>query len=111
MENYHNLDYFLRRYPENWNIYAFQCSDGDNWPDDTDHTCRAIEKLKSICQLVGYCEIEPSGEKSNWASDWKLSTVYKKLLGKNFKLSKISSKSDIWKAFLNMFSKRVTVAK
>ena len=25
-----------RYHPTSWNIYCFQCSDGDNWPSDTD---------------------------------------------------------------------------
>jgi len=100
-----------RFHPNNWNIYTFQCSDGDNWPDDTDPTIRAMEKLKSICQLVGYCEIEPEGERGHtWATEWKLSNIYLPLLDSKFKMSAIKNKSDIWKSFRRMFSKRTIVS-
>ena len=101
------LDIIDQRYhPNNWNIYSFQCSDGDNWPDDTDPTIRAMEKLKQVCNLVGYCEIEPSGERSAWSSEWKLSVLYSRLADNKFKLSEIKKKQDIWKAFKNMFYRK-----
>ena len=31
------VDIVNKRYhPDSWNIYAFHCSDGDNWPTDND---------------------------------------------------------------------------
>ena len=99
-----------RYHPSNWNIYTFQCSDGDNWPDDTDPTMRALEKLKELCQLVGYCEIEPNGERSAWHSEFKLSVIYKNMVDEKFKMSEIKRKSDIWKAFKSMFYRRTVVA-
>ena len=100
-----------RFHPNNWNIYTFQCSDGDNWPDDTDNVMRAMEKLKSICQLVGYCEIEPNADRhSAWSSEYKLSNIYLPLIDSKFKLSNIKVKSDIWKSFRRMFSKRMLVS-
>ena len=99
-----------RYHPSNWNVYTFQCSDGDNWPDDTDPTMRALEKLKELCQLVGYCEIEPNGERSAWHSEFKLSVIYKTMVDEKFKMSEIKRKSDIWKAFKSMFYRRTVVA-
>ena len=98
-----------RYHPSNWNIYTFQCSDGDNWPDDTDRTMVALEKIKNFSQLTGYCEIEPNGERSSWQSEWKLSIVYQRMIDEKFKISKIKQKSDIWKSFKSMFSKRTIV--
>jgi sporulation protein YhbH len=98
-----------RFHPSNWNIYCFQCSDGDNWPDDTDPTIMAMEKLKAISQLVGYCEIIPTGERDSWSSEWKLSNIYLPLIDNKFKMSAIKDKSDIWKSFRKMFAKRTIV--
>ena len=79
-----------RFHPSSWNIYTFQCSDGDNWPDDTDCCLRALERIKQLCQLVGYCEIEPDGERS-WKSDHRLSVVYKGFLDSKFKMASVIS--------------------
>ncbi len=104
------LDIIEKRFhPSSWNIYTFQCSDGDNWPDDTDNCLRALEKIKTLSQLVGYCEIEPSGERGQWHSEWKLSIIYKKFVDDKFKITEIKKKQDIWKAFKSMFSKRTVV--
>lgn len=104
-----SIDIIEKRFhPNSWNIYAFQSSDGDNWPDDTDPTLRALEKLKSLCQLVGYCEIEPNG-RSTWHSEWRLSKIYKPYIDPKFKSSEIKKKQDIWKAFKSMFSNRMKV--
>ena len=71
----------------------------------------AMEKLKSICQLVGYCEIEPNADRhSAWSSEYKLSNIYLPLIDSKFKLSNIKVKSDIWKSFRRMFSKRMLVS-
>ena len=45
--------------PKSWNIYTFHCSDGDNWLSDMDAAIEASKKLKDMCQLYGYCQIEP----------------------------------------------------
>ncbi len=97
-------------HPSSWNIYVFQSSDGDNWPDDLDPTMNAIEKLKSICNLFGYCEITPPGEGSSWSNEWRLSNVYKSVVDSKFKMAEIKRKRDVWDAFKSMFYKRIKVA-
>ena len=98
-----------RYHPSSWNIYAFQGSDGDNWPDDTDGCLKALLELKKVCQLFGYCEIEPDGERSSWQSDWKLSKIYSKYTDEKLKTGSIKSKKDVWKAFKSMFYRRTVV--
>ena len=49
------------RYPTaDWNIYAAQASDGDNWSDDSPR-CRdlLIEKIMPCLQYFAYVEITP----------------------------------------------------
>ena len=99
-----------RYHPTAWNIYCFQCSDGDNWPDDTQKVLETMEKIKNVSQLVGYCEIDTSPEiESKWFSESKLSLVYKPLLDKKLKLADVSRKEDIWPAFNKFFSRRIKV--
>jgi uncharacterized sporulation protein YeaH/YhbH (DUF444 family) len=49
-----------RRYPpDQWNIYAFHFSDGDNWGDDIPHCIEVLsEKLLPRVNLFGYGQVE-----------------------------------------------------
>jgi hypothetical protein len=49
-----------RRYPpDQWNIYAFHFSDGDNWGDDIPHCIEILtEKLLPRVNLFGYGQVE-----------------------------------------------------
>ena len=96
-----------RFHPNSWNIYCFQCSDGDNWPEDTEKTLIAAEKIRDVSQLFGYCEITPEGNSGGgWFEEARLSKVYKTLAGRKFKIVDVSSKSDIWPAFKRLFGGR-----
>jgi len=94
-----------RFHPSSWNIYLFQCSDGDNWPTDNDKVLDLVLGLQKKCQLVGYCEVEPHDEKLRWASseENKLASIYKFLQDDNIKTAFIGSSSDIWPAFKSFF--------
>lgn len=99
-----------RFHPELWNIYCFQCSDGDNWPNDKQSIQSEIEKLVPRVQLFGYCEIEPDKERRNWfGQDASLSSTYEKYTFGNtenkFKMVHISEKFDIWPAFEDLLGK------
>ena len=98
-----------RFHPSSWNIYCFQCSDGDNWTGDSDKTLSLAANLKSVCQLFGYCQIEPKEEQINWDTGMKLLQIYQSLVDSDFKLVEISSKEDIWPAFKRLLGKRVQV--
>lgn len=98
------LDIISKRYhPSSWNIYAFQCSDGDNWANDNEKTLQLVERLKSIAQLVGYCEICAST--GNWGGVGVLSKVYLPIIDKKMKSVEIRKKADIWPAFKKLFGK------
>tara|TARA_B100001123_G_scaffold437566_2_gene570084 strand:- start:27146 stop:28321 length:1176 start_codon:yes stop_codon:yes gene_type:complete len=94
-----------RYHPESWNVYTFQCSDGDNWPDDTSSCNEAAVALKDVCQLYCYCEIEPERDRVQWLEDRdsRLSNAFANLVDKNFKIVKIFSKEDIWPSFRKIF--------
>jgi len=99
-----------RYHPSSWNIYCFQCSDGDNWPEDTAKVLETMEKIKSVAQLVGYCEIDTNPNiESKWFSESKLSIVYKPLIDKKFKMANVTGKKDVWPAFNKFFSRRIKV--
>ena len=99
------LEIIAKNYhPDNWNIYSFHCSDGDNWAEDTERTIELSERLKGLCQLYCYCEIEPDVERIKWmGNESRLSSTYEHLCDKNFKIVKINQPEDIWPAFKNLF--------
>ncbi len=102
------LDVVSKRYhPSFWNIYCFQCSDGDNWPEDTAKTLIAVENIKQVAQFFGYAEINLAETKQNgWFDESKLSNVYMEKTDKKFKSADISKKEDIWPTFNKFFGGR-----
>ena len=100
-----------RFHPASWNIYCFQCSDGDNWREDTEKVLGLADEIRNLCQMFGYCQIEPREEMINWAAgdESKLSNVYKPLVNYNFKIVEVNSKDDIWPSFKQLLGKRVQV--
>jgi len=95
-----------RYHPDAWNIYTFQCSDGDNWPEDNDRAIDAARQLKSMSQFYGYCEIDPKADSrkaGGWLSLSNLSELFGSLVSKSFKIAEIRKKDDIWLAFQRFF--------
>ena len=97
-------DIISKRYhPNSWNIYTFQCSDGDNWPTDNERTIELAKKIIQKAQFFGYCQIEPSEERASYIRENALSEVYAHLVGPNFKIAEVSNKEHIWPAFRSFF--------
>ena len=73
-------------HPSAWNIYMFQCSDGDNFQEDNQKFLEEIKKFESCAQLYGYCEIEPE---VSWISDsGKLFQLLRPMRSNKLKLEK-----------------------
>lgn len=92
-----------RFHPDSWNVYVFQCSDGDNWPSDNAKLVSSLQELKPKCQLYGYCEIEPHNQQIKWQKESTLATELAFLKDSEFKISFISQPQDIWPAFKAFF--------
>ena len=46
-------------YPvDEWNIYMFYLSDGENWGNDNDVCIRYIQKLQTLCNVIGVTEVK-----------------------------------------------------
>ena len=92
-----------RFHPSSWNIYVFQCSDGDNFITDNAKYLEEVFLLKNDCQLFGYVEIDP--DKSNMQYSYtnpEYQTLYDilhPLKDKKLQTSYIVRKEDVWKAF------------
>jgi len=91
-----------RFHPSLWNVYAFHCSDGDNWSQDNPATLRAAQELAEICNLFGYGEIKPLNSGSYGDS---LLDLFEKMEAANFHALIIENKEDIWPSFKQLLSR------
>ncbi len=97
----------LERYhPSSWSIYAFHCTDGDNWAEDNPKAKAAFKELADISQMVSYNEILiGSRSGNNWQEDVN-DTAWGSLVslqGPKFKMNIIRNSQDIWPVFRKLF--------
>jgi hypothetical protein len=90
------------RYPAGeWNIYAAQASDGDNWADDSPR-CKEllVKKLLPTCQYYSYIEITRRSHQTLWHEYEKLESSFD-----NFAMKNIKTVEDIFPVFRELFQK------
>ncbi|WP_125154674.1 sporulation protein YhbH [Clostridium rectalis] len=90
--------------PENYNIYAFHASDGDNWSEDNERAVKAANELSNVCNLFGYTEIMTYG----YASSIK-KRFSKEVKNDNFVSVTMQTKEDLWGALKEMFRAEIRV--
>jgi uncharacterized protein len=93
-----------QRYPPaDWNIYAAQASDGDNWNDDSP-LCSDIlrNKLLPLVQYYTYIEITPHEHQMLWHELEKVSQSF----NENFAMRQISDQADIYPVFHDLFQRK-----
>ncbi len=98
-------DIVRARYPSNeWNIYAAQASDGDNWADDSPG-CKDLLKnqLLPLTRYYAYIEITRRAHQTLWREYEALSENFD-----NFSMQNIRSADDIFPIFRELFKKQVT---
>lgn len=86
-----------RYHPSLWNIYAFHCSDGDNWESDNPAMLKTALELCDICNLFGYGEIKPLDPQHYENSLFEL---FRHLKADNFKLVSIQQREEVWAALM-----------
>jgi len=90
------------RYPTNeWNIYAAQASDGDNWPDDSARCLQLLEHLLPKLQYFAYVEI---AQRDNVL--WKSYLSVEAEHGDTFAMQHITSAADIYPVLRELFRKQ-----
>ena len=89
-------------HPSLWNVYAFHCSDGDNFYSDNDKALETALQLCEVCNLFGYGEIKPSG--SAYYSGSMLE-VFEKIDRPNFQAVVIEKREDLWPGFRSFMMK------
>ncbi|MBW0281945.1 YeaH/YhbH family protein [Shewanella xiamenensis] len=91
------------RYPANeWNIYAAQASDGDNWADDSP-TCRQWleQKILPLVRYYSYIEITNRAHQTLWREYESLKQHYD-----NIAVQHIRQAEDIYPVFRELFKKQ-----
>lgn len=85
----------------NWNIYAAQASDGDNWHNDSPKCAEILkDKILPIVQYFAYVEIMPRQHQSLWECYEHLRAT-----SHNFAMQSISDQKDIYPIFRELFKK------
>jgi uncharacterized sporulation protein YeaH/YhbH (DUF444 family) len=97
------LQIIKERYnPEDWNIYPFHFSDGDNLPWDNDRCVQLVNKLMELCNIFGYGEIR----EGHYRSPSTLMSAYNKITDKKFTAVTISDKKEVYPALRKFFAQR-----
>jgi len=96
-----------RYHPSLWNVYAFHCSDGDNFETDNPAALRAALELTEVCNLFGYGEIKPLGSRYYESS---MLNVFRRLDAENFQTVLIERREDVWPSFKALLTKERVAA-
>jgi uncharacterized protein len=93
--------------PTDWNIYAAQASDGDNFHDDMPRCMELLTKdILPICQYFAYIETA-HGERFSDTLETQVWSGYSELEGPelpNFAMRRVTSPEDIFPVFRDLFS-------
>lgn len=97
------LDVIRERYaPDEWNIYPFHFSDGDNQLTDNDLCVDLVNQLILQSNLFGYGEIK----EYRWAHSSTLMSAFSKITDQKFVGVTIEDKKDVYPALRKFFSPR-----
>ncbi|MCL6478089.1 MAG: sporulation protein YhbH [Peptococcaceae bacterium] len=85
--------------PQDFNIYVFHFSDGDNLASDNDLCVKLVGELLQKCNLVGYGEIE-----GPYYYTSTLRSVFKKITDPKFTVVTIKDKTGVYPALKKFFA-------
>ncbi len=101
------------RYPSSeWNIYAAQASDGDNFVTDSERCIALLDQaIMPLCQYFAYVEIIDEreshifGSTDNGTSLWRAYSAVE-TGWPNFQMSRIARAADIYPVFRRLFTRQ-----
>ncbi len=96
----------IDRFPStDWNVYAAQASDGDNWSDDS-RVCYKLltQTLLKKLRYFAYVEITEREPQNLWHEYIKVQQICS-----NFAMNKITQQEDIYPVFREFFKKQSAV--
>jgi len=91
--------------PQDYNIYAFHFSDGDNLASDNESCVKLINELLKVSNMVGYGEIE-----GPYYYTSTLKSAYKRVTHDRFTCVSIRDKSGVYPALKKFFSQTTQAA-
>jgi uncharacterized sporulation protein YeaH/YhbH (DUF444 family) len=100
------------RYPiDQWNIYAAQASDGDNYASDSQACLQLLdEAILPICQYFAYVEVHDRRQAEIFMAGQNVSDLWKHYQSApdnhaNFAMKRVFSKADVFPVFHQLFAK------
>lgn len=85
-----------------WNIYAAQASDGDNWENDSKECTKIMsEKIMPYMQYYAYIEITKGKHQNLWHEYLTIKDQWN-----NFAMQRIEALTDIYPVFRKLFEKK-----
>ncbi|WP_246180329.1 YeaH/YhbH family protein [Marinobacter changyiensis] len=89
--------------PSEWNIYAAQASDGDNWNDDSPVCGQLLaESILPLVQYFAYVEITPQDHQMLWYEYEKIHERFPQ----SFAMQQIADPSEIYPVFRHLFERK-----
>lgn len=89
--------------PSEWNIYAAQASDGDNWNDDSPVCGQLLaESVLPLVQYFAYVEITPQDHQMLWYEYEKIHERFPQ----SFAMQQIADPSEIYPVFRHLFERK-----
>lgn len=103
------LDIIRERFrPQDWNVYPFHFSDGDNYYSDNEEAVRLADELIQTCNLFGYGEIGEEGAAGYRRSSGALLSIFNDRIRnkERFIGVRIDDKEDVYPALKQFFGRR-----
>ncbi|HQR35005.1 MAG TPA: sporulation protein YhbH [Blastocatellia bacterium] len=103
------LDIIAERFPpQDWNVYPFHFSDGDNYYSDNEDAVKMADQLIETCNLFGYGEIGEEGMATYRRSSGALLSIFNDRLKNQDRFIgvRIDEKQDVYPALKEFFGKR-----
>jgi uncharacterized sporulation protein YeaH/YhbH (DUF444 family) len=99
--------------PNEWNIYAAQASDGENFAGDSEYCASLLrEKIMPLTQYYAYVEILDEREIELFANPQVGAALWRSYRGvagefENFAMKRVGRPGDIYPVFRELFAKKV----
>lgn len=91
----------LRRYPiNNWNVYGFHFTDGENWPEDNERSREKILELSEVLNMFSFGQVQ-----HRWGDSFKEMVDSIEAKRNNIVTVTINSDDDIYNALRTFFKK------
>ncbi len=90
--------------PAEWNIYAAQASDGDNWNDDSPVCGKLLtDSILPLVQYFAYVEITPQDHQMLWYEYERVQACFPE----SFAQQQIADPGEIYPVFRQLFERKV----